>query len=65
MHKVSFILRFEIIKGYRIYASNEDEADDYEETVTRFASDLSFTRTMFEQDFYEALRDGYFEIEPK
>ena len=65
MHEVSFIFRFEIINGYRIYAINEDDADNYEEIVVKFAEDLSYKRKMFEPDFYEALRDGYFEIKPK
>ncbi|MBI5746645.1 MAG: nucleotidyltransferase domain-containing protein [Nitrospirae bacterium] len=65
MHEASFIFRFEIIKGHRIYALNADDADEFEEMVIRYASDLSFKRKMFEPDFYEALRDGYFEIELK
>lgn len=65
MYEVSFIFRFEIIKGHRIFTANEDFADDYEDMVIRIASDLSFKRMMFEPDFYEALKDGYFEIELK
>lgn len=63
MHEVSFIFKFEIIKGHRIYAINSHAADDDEDIITKFASDLSFKRKMFEPDFYEALKDGYFEIE--
>ena len=65
MYEVSYIFKFEIISGYRIFANNDDSADDYEEIITKFASDLSFKRKMFEPDFYEALKDGYFEIELK
>jgi len=65
MHEVNFLFRFEIISGHRIYAISDDYADDYEEIVTRFASDLSFKKRMFEPDFYEALKNGYFEVELK
>jgi len=65
LHEVSFLLKFEIIKGHRIYTSDEGFADEYEENVIKFASDLSFKRRMFEKDFLEALENGYFEIELK
>ncbi len=65
MHEVSFIFRFEIINGYRIYALDEEDADNYEEMVMKFASDLYYKRKMFETDFHEAIRDGYFEIKLK
>lgn len=65
LHEVNFLLKFEIIKGHCIYTSNEKFADEYEEKVVKFASDLSFKRRMFEKDFLEALENGYFEIELK
>jgi len=65
LHEVNFLLKFEIIKGHRIYTSNEKFADEYEEHVMKFASDLYFKRKMFEKDFLEALKNGYFEIELK
>jgi len=64
-HEVSYLLKFDIIKGRRIYTLDEEFADEYEESVMRFASDLSFKRKMFEKDFLEALENGYFEIELK
>ena len=64
-HEVSYLLKFDIIKGHRIYAADEELADEYEEKVMKFASDLSFKRKMFEKDFLEALENGYFEIELK
>jgi len=63
--EVNFLLKYEIIKGNRIYALDEEYADEYEESVMKFASDLSFKRKMFEKDFLEALGNGYFEIELK
>ena len=64
-HEASYLLKFDIIKGHRIYAANEEFVDEYEESVMKFASDLSFKRKMFEEDFLEALKNGYFEIELK
>lgn len=65
LHEANFLLKFDIIKGHRIYASDEKFADEYEEKVMKFASDLAFKRKMFEEDFLEALKNGYFEIELK
>lgn len=64
-HEASYLLKFDIIKGYRIYILDEEFVDEYEESVMKFASDLSFKRKMFEEDFLEALKNGYFEIELK
>lgn len=65
LDEVNSLLKFEIIKGHNIYTSDEKFADEYEENIVKFASDLSFKRKMFEKDFLEALRNGYFEIELK
>jgi len=65
LHEINSIFKFEIINGHRIYALDEKFADDYEENVMKLASDLFFKRKMFEKDFYEALENGYFEIELK
>jgi len=65
LHEANFLLKFEIIRGHRIFALDEKSADEYEEKVIKFASDLSFKRKMFEKDFLEALENGYFEIELK
>jgi predicted nucleotidyltransferase len=65
LHEVDSLFKYEIIKGCRIYEKDEKFADEYEEAVMKYASDLSFKRKMFEQDFFEALKNGYFEIELK
>lgn len=62
LHEVHSLLKFEIISGYRIYAEHELFADDYEDLVVKFASDLEVKRRMFEPDFVEAIQDGHFEI---
>ena len=63
LHEVHSLLKFEIISGYRIYAEDEQFADDYEDLVVKFASDLAVKRRMFESDFVKAIEDGHFEIE--
>ena len=63
LHEVHSLLKFEIIRGHRIYADDEPFADSYEELVMKFASDLDVKRRLFEPDFIKAIEDGYFEIE--
>jgi predicted nucleotidyltransferase len=63
LHEVHSLLKFEIICGYRIYAADGQFADDYEDLVVKFASDLAAKRRMFESDFVKAIEDGHFEIE--
>ena len=63
LHEVHSLLKFEIISGHRIYAKDEQFADDYEDLIAKFASDLAVKRRMFEPDFIKAIEDGYFEIE--
>jgi len=63
LHEVHSLLKFEIISGCRIYAEDEQFADDYEDLVVKFASDLAVKRRMFETDFIKAIEDGHFEIE--
>jgi len=63
LHEVHSLLKFEIISGYRLYAEDEPFADDYEDLVVKFASDLAVKRRMFEPDFVKAIEDGHFEIE--
>jgi len=63
LHEVHSLLKFEMISGYRIYAEDEQFADDYEDLVVKFASDLAVKRRMFESDFVKAIEDGHFEIE--
>lgn len=62
LHEVHSLLKYEIISGYRIYVEDEQFADDYEELVVKFASDLAVKRRMFEPDFVKAIEDGHFEI---
>lgn len=63
LHEVHSLIKFEIICGHRIYAKDEQFADDYEDLIIKFASDLAVKRRMFEPDFIKAIEDGHFEIE--
>ena len=63
LHEVDALFKYEIICGHRIYASDEQMADEYEENIQKIASDLSSKRKIFEKDFYESIENGYFEIE--
>jgi predicted nucleotidyltransferase len=62
LQETEAIFQFEAIKGELIYCESEDFCDDYEEIVMKKASDLSYKRIEFENDFLEAIKDGYFEI---
>lgn len=65
MHEQDSLFQYEIIKGVRIYAKDEDFADEYEELVMKKASDLSFKQKEFIKDVLEAIEDGYFQFEYK
>ena len=65
MHEQDSLFQYEIIKGIRIYAKDEDFADEYEELIMKKASDLSFKQKEFIKDVLEAIEDGYFQFEYK
>jgi len=62
LHEISYLLKYDVISGHRIYTADDVFADEYEEKVVKMASDLAFKRSQFEKDFLEALEDGHFEI---
>jgi hypothetical protein len=65
LNEVNYLMKYEIICGHRIYAEDEEFADEYEEIVVKIASDLAFKQKLFEEDFLEAIEDGHFEIKLK
>lgn len=65
MHEQDSLFQYEIIKGIRIYAKDEEFADEYEELIMKKASDLSFKQKEFIRDVLEAIEDGYFQFEYK
>jgi predicted nucleotidyltransferase len=62
LQETDTLFQYEAIKGELIYCEDENFLDDYEEMVMKMASDLSFKKVEFENDFLEAVKDGYFEI---
>ncbi len=63
MDEVDTLFRFEIIKGVRIYAKDEDFADIFEESIMKKAGDLLFKKRMMNKEIMEAVENGYFEFE--
>jgi hypothetical protein len=65
MNEQDSLFQYEIIKGIRIYAKNEEFADEYEELIMKKAADLAFKQKEFIKDFLEAIENGYFQFEYK
>jgi len=65
MHEQDSLFQYEIIKGIRIYAKNEEFADEYEELIMKKAADLAFKQKEFIKDILEAIENGYFQFEYK
>lgn len=57
------LFQYEAIKGFLLYEADPRFTEEYEEMVLKRASDIALKWNQFEQDFLEAIRDGYFEIE--
>lgn len=62
LQETDCLFQYEAIKGEVIYYEDAVFLDNYEELVMKMASDLSFKKEEFERDFFEAVKDGYFEI---
>lgn len=62
LEETDALFQYEAITGSRIYCEDEDFCDDYEEMVMKLASDLLHKKASFKRDFFEAIKDGYFEI---
>jgi len=62
LQETDSLFQYEAIKGEVIYCEDIDFLDDYEELVMKKAEDLSYKRKQVENDFLEAIKDGYFEI---
>lgn len=63
LQETNALFQYEAIKGELVYFEDELFLDNYEEGVMKRADDLSYKRIEFEKDFFEVVRDGYFEIE--
>jgi hypothetical protein len=58
LEETSPLLQYEAIKEYRFYEDNTEWAEEYEEKITKIASDLLIKRRMVEGDFIETLGGG-------
>ncbi len=65
MDEVDTLFQYGIIRGVRIYAKDEGDADLFEETVMKKAGDLLFKKRLMNKEIMEAVEDGYFEFEYK
>ena len=63
LHEVDHLIQLEAINGINVYAVNKQFQDTYEEKVMMFASDELEIFKRNEADFFEAIDNGYFEIE--
>jgi predicted nucleotidyltransferase len=63
MHEANPIFQYEIIKGVRVYESDESYADDFEENIMKRVEDLSYKKKILNNEIMEAIEDGYFEFE--
>ncbi|MBI5971468.1 MAG: nucleotidyltransferase domain-containing protein [Deltaproteobacteria bacterium] len=63
MHEVDSLFNYEIIKGRRIYAKDEDAADEFEDSIVKRASDLYFKKKIYDNEVMGAIENGYFAFE--
>jgi len=65
LHEVDHLIQFEAIKGFNIFSSDDRLREEYEEHVMMFASDELEVFKLNEKDLFEAIDNGYFELEYK
>ena len=63
LQETDFLLQFEAIQGINIYWIDEDFQSNYEDRVMKWAADWKFEYDLYQREFLEAIRHGYFEIE--
>lgn len=62
LQETEVLFQYEAIKGILIYSEDEVFLDSYEEMIMKQAGDLCYKKMEFEEDFLEAVQNGYFEI---
>ena len=62
LHEVDHLIQLEAIQGINVYAIDNIVKDTYESKVMAFAADSIHILKQNEIDFFEAVRDGYFEF---
>jgi predicted nucleotidyltransferase len=65
LHEVDHLLQLEVINGICIYSIKDKFREEYEEKVLMFASDELQIFKLNEKDLFEAIENGYFELEYK
>jgi len=63
LQETDYLLQFEAIKGRNIFSSSRDFKDRYEEIVMSRAADWKFEYEVFQREFLDSIRNGYFEFE--
>jgi predicted nucleotidyltransferase len=63
IQEVNALFQHEIIRGVRIYARDEVEADEFEEGIMKRCEDLLFKKRILDRDIMEAVENGYLEFE--
>jgi len=63
MQEVNTLFQHEIIRGVRIYARDEFDADEFEEGIMKRSEDLLFKKRILDREIMEAVENGYIEFE--
>jgi len=62
LHEVDHLIQLEAVKGINIYSKDQENKEAYEEKVMMFAADELEIFKLNDQDFLEAIDNGYFEF---
>ena len=65
LHEVDHLVQLEAIWGLTVYLYDAQLREEYEERVMKFAADELQIFKRNENDFFGAVKDGYFEFEYK
>jgi len=65
LHEVDHLVQLEAIWGLTVYSYDAQLREEYEERVMKFAADELQIFKRNENDFFGAVKDGYFEFEYK
>lgn len=63
LQEADIFLQYEAINGEIIYCEDIRFVEEYEEKIIKKAADLMYKKIEFENDFFEAVKNGYFKIE--
>jgi len=63
LQETDYLLQFEAIQGENVFFSSRNFQDRYEEEVMSRAADWKFENEIYQKEFLESIRNGYFEFE--